>query len=127
MRVKFFVGCKEQGLCPVGRVVLIPTLTYLLKYMIVQWKFSYQFLINKKHLLYANSCRDEGNPTYNCLNIKSLSERFYFLLILLNGALENSTLRDFFKCSKYDNLTSFSRKLFFNVKIVKSDRNSQCH
>jgi len=75
----------QQGRSPVGRVALIPTLTYLLKYMIVQWKFSYQFLINKKHLFCANLCRDEGNPTYS----------FFVMLILLNGALENGPYIDF--------------------------------
>jgi hypothetical protein len=79
----YVVESKEQGRSPVGRVALIPTLTYLLKYMMVQWKFSYQFLINKKYLLYANLCRDEGNPTYG----------FYFMPISLNGALENGTQR----------------------------------
>jgi hypothetical protein len=95
-------GRWEQGRSPVGRVALIPTLTYLLKYIIVQWKFSYQFLINKKHLLYANSCRDEGNPTYG----------FYFMRMFINGALENSTLQ------KYDNMPYFSHKLCFNVKMT---------
>ena len=69
----YVVESKEQGLRPVGRVALIPTLTYLLKCMIVQCKFSYQFLTNKKRLFYANLCRDEGNPTYG----------FYFILMLL--------------------------------------------
>jgi len=68
-------GRWEQGLRPVGRVALILTLTYLLKDMMVQWKISYQFLINKKHLLYANLCRDECNPTYGCFIPTLLNEK----------------------------------------------------
>ena len=60
----FQAGAWEQGRSPVGRVALIPTLIYLLKYMVVQWKFLCQLLINMKHLFYACLCRDEGNPTY---------------------------------------------------------------
>ncbi len=41
---------------------------------------------------------------------------FYFLPILFNGALENSTLR------KHYNLTSFLDLLFFNVKIPKNTK-----
>jgi len=113
----YIVGVNEQGRSPVGRVALIPTLTYLLKYMIVQWKFSYQFLINKKHLLYANSCRDEGNPTYSCLNIKSLSERFYFLLILLNGALKSLTVSD--QCRLLNSCPVFSGH--YLITFIKLD------
>ncbi len=51
---------------------------------------------------------------------KSLSARDFFVQILFNGALENSTLRDFFKNPKHYNLTHFSHKLFFNVKIIAS-------
>ena len=80
---KFYViEGKEQGRSPVGRVALIPTLTYLLKYIIVQWKISCQLWINMKHLFYANLCRGEDTPTYG-----------YFVPTLLNGALENGTLR----------------------------------
>ena len=50
---------------------------------------------------------------YRFLNIKSLSARFHFIPMLLNGALENSTLQ------KHYNLSYFSQKLFFNVKILK--------
>jgi len=78
----YVVEGKEEGRSPVGRVAHIPTLTYLLKYIGVQWKSLCQLWINMKHLFYANLCRDEGNPTYG-----------YFVPILLNGALENSTLR----------------------------------
>jgi len=60
-------GRWEQGRSPVDRVALIPTLIYLLKPMVVQWKFSYQFFINIKHLFYVHLRRDEGNPTYGCL------------------------------------------------------------
>jgi len=48
----------------------------------------------------------------------AFSGRLFCLPILLNGALENSTLRNFFKIQKHYNLTYFSQKLFFNVKIT---------
>jgi len=108
-------GGWEQGRSPVGRVALIPTLIYLPKLMVVQWKFSYQLLISMKHLFYTNLRWDEDNPTYGFLDIKSLSARLSFMPILFFGALENSTLRNFLK---YDNLTNFSLKLFFNVKLL---------
>jgi len=56
---------------------------------------------------------------YSFSDIKSLSAKLYFIPSLLNGALENSTLRNFFKIQKYYDLTCFSQKLFFNVKILK--------
>ena len=84
------INLGEQGQSPVGWVALIPTLIYLLKSMGVQWKFLCQFLKNMKHLFYANLCRDEGNPTYGCLNIKNLSAKLYFLPILFCGALETA-------------------------------------
>jgi len=74
----------EQERSSVGRVALIPTLIYRLKHIIVQWKFSYQLLINMKYLFYANLCRDEGNPTYG----------FYFMSMFVNGALGNAPYGD---------------------------------
>jgi hypothetical protein len=50
----------------------------------------------------------------------SLSAKLYFMLILFNGALENSTLRNSFQILKHYNLTYFSHKIFFNVKINKN-------
>ena len=58
----------EQGQSPVGRTALCPTLIYRQKHIIVQWIFLYQFLINNKHLFYANFCRTEGSPTYGYFN-----------------------------------------------------------
>ena len=52
--------------------------------------------------------------------------RLSFMPILFRGALENSTLRNFLNYQKYDNLTNFLLKLFFNVKIIKSDRILKC-
>ena len=46
---------------------------------------------------FANICRDRGNPTYG-----------------------------FFLNPKHYNLTYLSQKLFFNVKMVKKYRNTQC-
>ena len=82
----------KQNQSPVGRTALCPTLIYLPKPMVVQWKFSYQFFINMKHLFYANFCRTEGSPTYGFFNMKSLSAKLYFLPISFRGALTNSTL-----------------------------------
>jgi len=78
----YVVEGKEQGRSPVGRVALIPTLTYLLKCMIVQWKISCQFGINMKHLFYANLCRGEDTPTYG-----------YFMPTLINRCVGKHTLR----------------------------------
>ena len=36
-----------------------------------------------------------------------------------DGVVRDYTLRNLFKNPKHDNLTSFSLKLFFNVKILK--------
>jgi hypothetical protein len=78
--------------CSVGRVALIPTLIYLIKQLIVQWKYLCQFFKTIEHLFYAYLRRDGGNPTYGFL---SLSAKLYFMPILFNGALANSTLRTF--------------------------------
>ena len=101
----------KQNQSPVGRVALIPTLIYLLKYMIVQWKFSYQFLINMKHMFYAYLRRDEGNPTYGFSNIKSLSAKIFFMPILTNQ--KSLTLSDQFiiPTDKLINSFSFSTKV----------------
>jgi hypothetical protein len=57
---------------------------------------------------------------YGFFDVKSLSARLSFIPILFNGALENSTLRNFFQNPKHYNLTYFSHKIFFNVKINKN-------
>ena len=75
-------GAWEQGLCPVGRVALIPTSIYISKYLIVQGVFICQYYLNKEQLFYARLCRDEGNSTYG----------FYFMPII--GALKKSILQD---------------------------------
>jgi hypothetical protein len=80
----------ERGRSPVGRVALIPTLIYLLKQSIVQWKYLCQSFKTIEHLFYACLRRDEGNPTY-----------------------------ELFKNQKHYNMTYFSWKLFFNIKITK--------
>jgi len=105
----------EQGRSPVGRVALIPTSIYIPKYLIVQWLFLCQYYLNKEQLFYARLRRDEGNPTYGFLDIKSLSAKLYFLPILFNGALKTAP----YKIQKHYNLTHFSQKLLFNVKIMK--------
>jgi len=103
------INLGERGRSHVGRVALIPTLIYLLKYMVVQWKFLCQLLINMKHLFYACLCRDEGNPTYGFFKLYHFNlspfgfdgvvrglhpTKLYFLPILFCGALENSTLHN---------------------------------
>ncbi len=87
----------KQGRSPVGWGVLSPTLICLPKYLIVQWKFLCQVFVNIKYFIYADLCRGEDTPTYGFSNNKSLSAKFCFMPILLNGALENSTLRAFFE------------------------------
>ena len=82
----------EQGRSPVGRVALIPTSVYITNkiYRSIEALYADVFCLYGL-LFYAYLRRDEGNPTYGFL---SLSARFYFMLILFNGALENSTLQD---------------------------------
>ncbi len=103
-------GRWERGRSPIGRVALIPISVCVTHkfYRSTETLYANVFCLYGL-FLYACLCRDEGNPTYGFL---SLSARFYVMRILFNGALANSTLR------KYDNLTYFSRKLFFNVKIT---------
>ena len=56
-------------------------------------KFRYSNIFRLYELsLYANLRREEDIPTYGFL---SLSARFYFMRILFNGALANSTLRKY--------------------------------
>jgi len=50
--------------------------------------------------------------------VQSLSARFSFMRILFDGRLK--PYPTYFKFQKYYNLTYFSQKLFFNVKIQKS-------
>ena len=75
----------EQGRSPVGRVALIPTSVYITNkiYCSIEALYADVFCLYGL-LFYAYLRRDEGNPTYGCL---SLSARFYFMLILFNGAL----------------------------------------
>ena len=51
-------------------------------------------------------------------SFKSLSARDFYMPILFNGALENAPY-GVLQNPKHYNLTYFSQKLFFNVKIVK--------
>ena len=48
----------------------------------------------------------------------ALSEKPFFLPILFNGALANAPY-GFLQKQEYYNLTYFSQKLFFNIKITK--------
>ena len=56
---------------------------------------------------------------YGFSNIKSLSAKFLFMPISINGALETAPY-GFFLNPKHYNLTCLSQKLFFNVKMVKN-------
>ena len=105
---------EEQGQNPVGRIALIPTSIYRPKHLIVQWLSLCQYYLNKEQLFYASLRRDEGNLTYGFLDIKSLSAKLCFLPILFCGALKTAP----YKIQKHYNLTYFSRKLLFNVKIT---------
>ncbi|MCH9740430.1 MAG: hypothetical protein K0U38_06275 [Epsilonproteobacteria bacterium] len=77
---------------PVVRVALIPTSVYITNYLYrsIKTLYAYMFCFYKL-FIYANFCRDEGNPTY--------------------GFSDNQ---------KDDNLTYFSHKLFLNVNIIKN-------
>jgi hypothetical protein len=111
-------GVWERGRSSVGRVVLIPTFVYVSNELYRSMKTLYANIFCLYGLFfYANLRRDEGNPTYG---FKSLSARLSFMPILFNGALENSTLRILFQILKHYNLTYFSHKIFFNVKINKN-------
>ncbi len=86
-------GVWEQGRSPVGRDVLFPTFVYITNKFHRSIKTLYADIFCLYGLfLYACFCRDEGNPTYGSL---SLLARFYFMPILFDGALANSTLRKY--------------------------------
>jgi len=51
--------------------------------------------------------------------VKSLSARLFFLPIFICGALKTAPYRAFIN-QEYYNLTDFSHKLFFNVKVRKN-------
>ena len=101
----------------VGRVALNPTSVYITNkyYRSMETLYADVFCLYGL-LFYAYLCRKEDIPTYGCLN---LSAKFYFVLILFNGVLENSTLQ------KYYNLTSFLDLLFCNVKITPYKKRSK--
>jgi len=83
---------------PVGRVALIPTQAQSTNKFNRSNKNQYANIFDFIEAFYfADFCRDGGNPTYG---------------FLLNP--------------KHYNLTYLSQKLFFNVKIVKKYRNTQC-
>ena len=86
-------GVWEQGRSPVGRDVLFPTSAYVTNkfHRSIETLYANIFCLYRL-FLHAYLRRDEGNPTYGFL---SLSARVYFVPILINGALENSTLRIF--------------------------------
>jgi len=105
-----------QGQSPVGRVALIPTSIYIPN----QFHRSIETLYANIFYLYqlficANLRRYHGKPTYG---VQSLLARFYFMRILFDGRLKPYPTG--FQFLKYYNLTYFSQKLFFNVKIQKS-------
>jgi len=53
------------------------------------------------------------------VSLKTLSEKTLLYANFLSWCVENSTLQ------KYDNLTYFKQKIFFNVKVVKTLKGSQ--
>jgi len=55
----------------------------------------------------ANLRRHQGKPTYG---VQSLSARFLFMPTLINGALENSTLRNLFKIQQTMSVKSANQK-----------------
>jgi len=106
----------SKGQSPVGRVALIPTSIYIpnqfhrsIKTLYANIFYFYQIFIC------ANLRRHQGKPTYG---VQSLLARFLFMRILFDGRLKPYPTD--FKFLKHYNLTYFSQKLFFNVKIQKS-------
>ncbi len=75
----------EQGLCPVGRDVLFPTSIYIPNKFYRSIKTLYADTFHLYELfIYVYLRREEDIPTYGFL---SLSARFYFMQILINGAM----------------------------------------
>ena len=105
--IKAFVGCCfqrttnsnthsqqgrwEQGQSPVGGDCYHTIINLIFK--MKSWLF---FMPNIGAMAYPKGI-SVGHRPHGFLDIKTLSARFYCMPILLNGALENSTLRDF-KC-----------------------------
>jgi len=105
----------QQDRSPVGRVALIPTSIYIPNQFHRSIKTLYANIFDFYQIfICANLRRHQGKPTYN---VQSLLARFYFVRILFDGRLKPYPTG--FKFSKHYNLTYFSQKLFFNVKIVE--------
>ena len=84
----FHIEAWKQGQRPVGRVALIPTSIYVTNNLYRSIETLYANIFYLYALFpYAIFRRDEGNTTYGDLNIKSLSARFYFMQILICGAM----------------------------------------
>ncbi len=76
---------KEQGRSTVGRVALIPTSIYITNKFYRSIETLYADVSCLYELfIYAYLRREEDIPTYGFL---SLSARFYFMQILINGAM----------------------------------------
>ena len=117
----------QQGLCPIGAdcyhtsINPLFKIKSLLSFMpnisaiaIAPYKF-FRLYHFKLSTFYFDGVVRGLHPT-----------KLYFMSIWFFGALENSILGNFLNYQKYDNLTNFSLKLFFNVTIIKSDRSTQC-
>ncbi len=78
----------KQGQSPVGRDVLFPTSVYITNKFHRSIEALYANIFCSYRLfLYADLRRDEDIPTYRSL---ILSARFYFMRILLKGALKTA-------------------------------------
>jgi len=105
----------EQGQSPVGRVALIPTSIYIPNQFHRSIETLYANIFDFYQIfICANLRRYQEKPTYG---VQSLSAKFYFMRILFDGRLKPYPTG--FKFSKHYNLTYFSQKIFFNVKMVE--------
>jgi len=101
----FHIKAWKQGQSHVGRVALIPTSVYATNNLCRSIETLYANIFYLYWFFpHGNLCRDEGNPTYGDLNIKSLSAKFYFMQILICGAMA---------------IAPYS---FFNIKLLSSKK-----
>ena len=75
----------KQERNPVGWVALIPTYVYATNniYRLIETLYANIFCFYQLFIC-ANLCRHQGKPTYS---VQSLSTRFYFMQILICGAM----------------------------------------
>ena len=87
-------GVWEQGRSPVGRNVLFPTSVDITNRFncSIETLYANIFCLYRV-FLYANLCRDEGNPTYNHADTISLSAKLKIIRNLLNEVLKTTNFK----------------------------------